>query len=99
VARLFDWFTLRLESESFVADDLAREFADLLFSIRPRGTNEIPLRVHQRCCRGEPARRSRIKPIVAYRFASWSCAAEPQERERGREPRRGSRDWRTLLTL
>jgi hypothetical protein len=34
VARLFDWTSLRLESESFVKDDLAREFADLLFSIR-----------------------------------------------------------------
>ncbi len=34
VVRLFDWTSLRLESESFVKDDLAREFADLLFSIR-----------------------------------------------------------------
>jgi hypothetical protein len=34
VVRLFDWTSLRLESESFVRDDLAREFADLLFSVR-----------------------------------------------------------------
>jgi len=34
VVRLFDWSSLRLESESFIADDLAHEFADLLFSVR-----------------------------------------------------------------
>jgi len=34
VVRLFDWTSLKLETESFVKDDLSREFADLLFSIK-----------------------------------------------------------------
>jgi hypothetical protein len=34
---LLDWKTLRLERDSFLSDELASEFADLLFSIRFRG--------------------------------------------------------------
>ena len=34
VQRLFDWRTLRLESESFLSDELQRDFADLRFSVR-----------------------------------------------------------------
>ena len=44
VVRLFDWTSLRLESESFVKDDLGREFADLLFSIRLVG-NRLDRRI------------------------------------------------------
>jgi predicted transposase YdaD len=34
VRSLFDWRTLRLESATFVSDELGRQFADLRFSIR-----------------------------------------------------------------
>lgn len=34
VRSLFDWRTLRLETESFLSDDLLRDFADLRFTIR-----------------------------------------------------------------
>ena len=35
--RPFDWRTLRLESSSFVNDELGRQYADLVFSVRFKG--------------------------------------------------------------
>ena len=37
VQSLFDWRTLRLETASFVSDELQRQFADLRFTIRLMG--------------------------------------------------------------
>ena len=34
---LFDWRTLRLESAKFITEELGRQYADLLFSVRMRG--------------------------------------------------------------
>ena len=38
VSALFDWQTLQLKSANFVTDELGRQYADLLFSVRLRGS-------------------------------------------------------------
>ena len=47
VQALFDWRTLRVESVSFISDELQRRFADLRFTIRLIGTRSTAA---SHCC-------------------------------------------------
>jgi hypothetical protein len=77
VVRLFDWTSLRLESESFVKDDLAREFADLLFSIRLVGD---PLDRRIRLLFEHKSRPVASTPRQLHRYISRQLEAAPLNR-------------------
>ncbi|MEK9146196.1 MAG: Rpn family recombination-promoting nuclease/putative transposase, partial [Elusimicrobiota bacterium] len=77
VVRLFDWTSLRLESESFVKDDLAREFADLLYSIRLVGDT---LQRRIRLLFEHKSRPVASTPRQLHRYISRQLEATPPDR-------------------
>ncbi|MBI4600560.1 MAG: Rpn family recombination-promoting nuclease/putative transposase [Planctomycetes bacterium] len=77
VARLFDWTSLRLESESFFKDDLAREFADLLFSVRLVGDT---LQRRIRLLFEHKSRPVASTPRQLHRYISRQLEATPPDR-------------------
>jgi len=77
VVRLFDWSSLKLESESFVKDDLTREFADLLFSIRLVG-DSLDRRI--RLLFEHKSRPEASTPRQLHRYISRQLEATPPNR-------------------
>ena len=78
VQALFDWQTLRLESVSFISDELQCRFADLRFTeVRGQGVSCCP-------CRLSPVKRNgpgllimapSILPTSAFRATRCSCCS------------------------